>query len=359
MPATPHLVVDLDLLDANIARMAARSRDLDVALRPHVKTHKVPEIAVRQRDAGARGITVATVGEAEVFIDAGFTDVLIAYPVWLDADRGRRLAALTERASLTIGCDSVESARQAARVLAGAPVHVLIEVDSGQHRSGVVPEQAGALAAGVREAGLDVDGLFTFPGHSYGTDAEVRAGAARSEADALRVGAESLRAAGLEPQVRSGGSSPSMAFAAPGGSATSATEMRPGAYVFNDAQQWELGACTAGQIALTAHATVVSRNAAAGRIILDCGSKALAPDRPAWASGCGRLLDHPDARIRQLSEHHAVVEMNGPQVPQLGSIVRAVPNHCCNAVNYADALRVVQQGRTVATWPVAARGRND
>lgn len=126
-------------------------------------------------------------------------------------------------------------------------------------------------------------------------------------------------------------------------------------YVFNDAQQWELGSCGPDDIALTCHATVVSQ--AGGRIVLDAGSKALGADRPAWTSGFGRLLDFPDARIVMLSEHHAVVDMPDPHLP-LGAGVRVVPNHACNAVALADTLEIVENGRRVGTWSVAARGRN-
>ena len=132
--------------------------------------------------------------------------------------------------------------------------------------------------------------------------------------------------------------------------------MRPGAYIFNDAQQWELGACAAGDIALTAHARVVSHSG--GRLVLDAGSKTLAADKAPWASGHGRLLDHPDARIVQMSEHHAVVDMAGASLPALGSTVRVVPNHCCNAINLANAVDVVRNGTLVDTWAVAARGMN-
>ena len=134
------------------------------------------------------------------------------------------------------------------------------------------------------------------------------------------------------------------------------TEMRPGAYVFNDAQQWELGACAAEDIALTAHARVVSHSG--GRLVLDAGSKTLAADKAPWASGHGRLLDHPDARIVQMSEHHAVVDMAGASLPALGSTARVVPNHCCNAINLADAVDVERDGSRVDTWAVAARGMN-
>ena len=253
---------------------------------------------------------------------------------------------------------------------------MLIEVDSGQHRSGVTPGDAGELAAAVAGLGLDVVGAFTFPGHSYAREA--RGSAAQDERAALSLAAQAMRAKGVEPNVRSGGSSPSMAFVSDGPSVSSAgtsptsltvgepspadtassapTEMRPGAYVFNDAQQWELGACTAEDIALTAHGTVVSH--AGGRLVVNAGSKVLAPDKAAWATGHGRLLDHPDARIVQLSEHHAVVDMGGSSLPALGSTVRLVPNHCCNAINYADEVDVVQDGRRLDTWAVAARGLN-
>ena len=146
------------------------------------------------------------------------------------------------------------------------------------------------------------------------------------------------------------GSTPSLAATGSG-----LTETRPGVYVFNDAQQWELGSCDAAAIALTAHASVVSH--AGGRLVLDSGSKTLGADRAPWATGAGRRLDYPEARIVQLSEHHAVAEVDG-LLPPLGSIVRVVPNHACNAVALADELVILAQGRQLARWPVAARGRN-
>lgn len=376
MSAAPRLVVDLDVLERNIETMAARGRRVGLSIRPRAKTHKIPQIAAMQRDAGARGITLATIGEAEVFAAAGFDDLFIAYPLWVDAEDGARLARLSESAQITVGCDNLDAARSLRRHTGTASLRVLIEVDSGQHRSGVTPGDAGELAAAVAGLGLDVVGAFTFPGHSYAREA--RGSAAQDERAALSLAAQAMRAKGVEPNVRSGGSSPSMAFVSDGPSVSSAgtsptsltvgepspsdtassapTEMRPGAYVFNDAQQWELGACTAEDIALTAHGTVVSH--AGGRLVVNAGSKVLAPDKAVWATGHGRLLDHPDARIVQLSEHHAVVDMGGSSLPALGSTVRLVPNHCCNAINYADEVDVVQDGRRLDTWAVAARGLN-
>lgn len=348
--ATPYLVVDTDILRANIAAMATRARDAGFALRPHVKTHKSLEIARMQLDAGAVGITVATVGEAEVFAGGGCDDIFIAYPLWVDAAKGERLAALARRCRLQVGVDSVEGVGQLAAHLGGAPVEVLVEVDSGHHRSGVAPDAAGAVAAAAVAAGLDCAGVFTFPGHSYAVDGG-RARAAAQESAALTEAGASLRAAGVEPRVVSGGSSPSLEFS----DAAVANELRPGAYVFADAQQWELGVVDPADIALTVHATVVSH--AGGRAVLDSGSKVLGADRAPYASGFGRLLDHPDARIVILSEHHAVADLAGAPLPALGSVVRVVPNHCCNAVNLVDTL-VVGDPADATTWAIAARGRN-
>ncbi|GAB3084786.1 alanine racemase [Nocardioides zeae] len=351
-PTTPYLAVDGARLDANVRRVQAAADRAGVRLRPHVKTHKVPAIARRQLDAGAVGITVATVGEAEVFVDQGCTDVLVAYPVFLDAERVRRVLALADRARVVIGVDSVDGARRAAP-LTGA-VGVAVEVDSGHHRSGIAPAQAGAVALAAADLGVAVEGVFTFPGHAYAPGAAPEVAA--QEAAALHEAATVVVAAGIPCPVRSGGSTPSLAAsldsgaARPGGT-PAADELRPGVYVFGDAQQWELGHHAAEDIALVAVGTVVSH--AGGRAVLDAGSKTLGADRAAYATGFGRLLDHPEARIVQLSEHHAVVDLAGASLPAVGERVRVVPNHVCAAVNLADEL--VVDGERV---PVAARGRN-
>jgi D-serine deaminase-like pyridoxal phosphate-dependent protein len=133
------------------------------------------------------------------------------------------------------------------------------------------------------------------------------------------------------------------------------TEVRPGVYVFGDAQQWELGTVAPETIALTVLATVVSRSP--GRIILDSGSKVLGADRGAYSTGFGRLLDYLDARITTLSEHHATV--TGVDLPR-GTRVRVVPNHVCAAVNLADEFLVANRDdrETFSSWAVDARGRN-
>ena len=205
------------------------------------------------------------------------------------------------------------------------------------------------MAVAAARAGLTVRGVFTFPGHSYAPDA--MASAAADEARALTTARAAVEREGLEVSVVSGGSTPSLAHLDTG----VLTEARPGVYVFGDAQQWELGSMPPESIALTCRATVVSL--AGGRAVLDAGSKALAADRAAYSTGSGRLLDHPEARIVQLSEHHAVVDLAGAPLPRVGSQLDVVPNHCCAAVNLADDLWV-EEHDVLRPWPVAARGRN-
>jgi len=332
---TPTVRIDLTRLDANIHAQPG-------PLRPHVKTHKIPEIARRQLAAGAHGLTVATVGEAEVFADV-CDDLFIAYPVWAE----QRLGALAGRVSLSVGCDSLAAARR----LVGLPVRVLIELDSGHHRSGVPVTALAELARGVLDLGLDLRGVFTFPGHSY-TPGGCEA-AARDEDAALEQAADILRALGVADPVLSGGSTPSARHS------RVATERRPGVYVFNDAQQLELGTCGWDDIALSITARVTSRRADLHQIILDSGSKILGSDRPAWATGFGRIMGTPDARITALSEHHGTVVWPAEEpLPEIGTELAVVPNHVCLVLNLVDEVEVTEGGRVVDCWAVAARGMN-
>ncbi|MDH6533306.1 D-serine deaminase-like pyridoxal phosphate-dependent protein [Aurantimicrobium minutum] len=354
MPETPFIAIELGVLQNNIARAAEAARTAGIALRPHVKTHKMIEIARMQEAAGILGITVATLGEAEVFVAAGFADVLIAYPLWLTDASAQRLSTLLDQATIRLGIDSAESAERYVRFLGGkvSLIEFLIEVDCGHHRSGVAPGAVGELAEGLRDLGLDVSGCFTFPGHSYAL--EGRAAAAHDEAKALATAQHQLVAAGFpDAHIRSGGSTPSLAEA----DVLVVTEQRPGVYVFNDAQQVELGSCNWSDIALTVHATVVSVRG--NKVIVNAGSKALGADRAPYASGYGRILNFPDARMVALSEHHATVDFaDAAAVPALGEILKVVPNHVCNTVNLADEAFVFDRGELVDCWKVAARGKN-
>ena len=244
---------------------------------------------------------------------------------------------------MRVGIDSAEGAALLATAVPG--LEVLVEIDSGHHRSGVAPDRAVEVGSAARAAGLQVAGVFTFPGHSYAPGQ--RGQAAADEAAALAAAADALRTVGIEPRVRSGGSTPTAALS----DGDVLTELRPGVYAFQDAQQAELGSADLADIALTAMATVVSRSG--DRAVVDAGSKVLGADRPAWTTGFGRLPDVPDARVVALSEHHATVTFPGP-APAVGERIRIAPNHVCTAVNLADELVVVEGG--VEVDRVAGRG---
>lgn len=347
---TPALVVDLDRLEANLRRTAAAVAGRGLSLRPHAKTHKSTHIGRMQLDAGAVGLTVATLSEAEVFAAAGCTDLLVAYPVVPRGTKADRLRRLLDEADVVLGVDSEYGAAALADADRGRTVRVALEVDSGQHRTGVDPEAVVPLAARCRSLGLEVAGIFTHGGHAYaGPDATSRAAA--DEGTALTVSHDLLRAAGFELRFVSAGSTPTTGASRP----EAVTEERPGTYVFHDRQQLALGACTPDDLALTVAATVVS--VGHGRFVVDAGSKALASDRPPWLVGHGWVPELGEAVVTTLSEHHGIVE--GARVlPSVGDVVAVVANHACTVVNLFDEYVVMRDGEVVDRWPVSARGRN-
>lgn len=344
MRATPYVQVDPEILRSNIEGMQQFCNARGLALRPHVKTHKTLDIARLQLSAGAVGLSVATVGEAEVFADLVAdhgADLFIAYPVAVEPARLRRLA---EHVPTTLGVDSAAAVRRAAE----ANVAVSIEIDCGLRRSGVAPAEAGRLAAGARSLGVSVSGVFTFPGHGYGLG-RARADAAADEARALSRAAAALQDEGFADVVTSGGCTPTAALVDP----RVVSELRPGVYVFMDAGQLALGTATVDQVALSIRATVVS-DAVPGQVVLDCGAKLLGMDRPGFVDAHGFLPAYPGTRLARIWEHHGVLEIPpGVAGPRLGESVDVIPNHVCATVNLVDELVVGDE-----VWPVAARGRN-
>ena len=347
---TPALVVDLDRLEANVRHMAAVVAERGLSLRPHAKTHKSTHIGRMQLDAGAVGLTVATLSEAEVFAEAGCTDLLVAYPVVPRGTKADRLRRLLDTTRLVVGVDNGYGAAAVAEAAAGRPVRVALEVDSGQHRTGVDPASVVALAERCRELGLEVAGIFTHGGHAY-AGPEATSPAAADEGAALTVAHDLLREAGHHLDLVSAGATPTTGARRPG----SVTEERPGTYVFHDRQQLGLGACTPDDLALTVAATVVS--VGHGRFVVDAGSKALASDRPPWLDGHGWVRGLGNAVVTTLSEHHGIVE-GADVLPAVGDVVAVVPNHACTVVNLFDEYVVTRDGRVVDRWPVSARGRN-
>lgn len=351
---TPTPVVDVDVLERNIASMAGMLLARGVGLRPHTKTSKCIEVVRRQVAAGVVGLTVATLGEAEVLADAGFTDLFQAYPVWAGRpDRARRLRDLHERCNLLVGVESRDAAVALGRAVTGSerPLGVLVEIDPGMHRSGVGPEDVLDVARAAADAGLDVVGAFTFGGHAY-SGCEAPHDAAEDEVRVLDDARPLLSDAGFDVRVLSAGCTPTVLMS----SRPPVTDERPGSYVFQDCQQVALGSAAPDSVALVVAATVVASHAD-GHFAVDAGSKSLGVDRPAWMPGFGTLAEYPDAVLRSLSEHHGVAWTDGPR-PRVGEVVRVVPNHVCIVVNLVDRLTVVRHGEIVDEWAVASRGMN-
>jgi D-serine deaminase-like pyridoxal phosphate-dependent protein len=352
---TPALVVDLDRMDAAIARMADAMSERGVALRPHAKTHKSIEVGRRQVGAGAVGLTVGTVGEAEVFADGGLDDLFIAYPMVPAGPKAERLREVARRARLRVGIDSVVGAHAVADALGDdrGRVSVLVEIDCGGRRTGVAPSDAGPVAAAATHLGLDVIGVFTHGGHGYhGPDA--RAAAAEDEVRGLTDAAGSLRAAGVEPSVVSAGSTPTAFDSARG----AVTEERPGTYVFGDRQQVALGSIAPDAPAAVIAARVVSVNTAARRFVIDAGAKTLTKDVPAYLAGHASIPEL-GAVVDRVSDYHGVVEVkDGGSLPEIGQVIVAVPNHICPVVDLFATFLVARDGAIVDTWRVDARGRS-
>lgn len=356
---TPALIVSEEILHRNIAEMQSFANSVGVNLRPHIKTHKTPQIARLQIAAGAVGITCAKVGEAEVMVnEAGVEDILLAYPVFGEP-KYRRIVALMEKARIAIALDSVEAANALSEAMArhDRTIEVYIEINTGQNRSGVMAgEEAVTFALDVaRRPGLKLVGIMTHEGHvGFVPPAEI-------EAEAKKAGhlmvetAEAIRARGIELPVVSVGSTPAARYTP---TVKGITEARPGTYVFNDnslfryGNGWGVEDCAARYVA-----TVVSR-ASEDRCVIDAGSKTLAMDASKSREGHGYIVGHPEVIITKLSEEHGVCALPpGAEGFHVGDRVEVIPNHVCPTVNLMDEMNIVRDGQIVDTWKIAARGK--
>ena len=378
---TPCLLIEQSRLTANISAMQARADAQGVRLRPHIKTHKSTRLGRMQRDAGARGVTVATTGEAECFVRAGFDDIRIAYPV-IGQGRLERIASLRTHADVSFCIDTVAGAQAASAFFAPsrAPADVLIEVDVGQHRCGVDPEDARAVALArtiAESPGIRLAGILTHAGQVYKgppdgvSKAEALRSVARHERDAMLRFAGRLQEAGLaDPDSFeiSIGSTPTMhAFENRQAGGFRITEIRPGNYIFHDAMQAALGAATLKDCALTALTTVVSRRRTASgkeQLFADAGSKTVATDQGALTDGYGQLLYDarrmeplPHARIAALSEEHAWIDVPGGSTLEVGDRIRFVPNHACVCMHLHETAWLVDGDDVLDAVPIDARAR--
>ncbi len=355
---TPSLVVDEDLLRRNIAEMAAFATSVGVALRPHIKTHKTPQVARLQIGAGAIGITCAKLGEAEVMISqGGVDDILLAYPV-VGEIKIQRLLCLMNKARMIVALDSREAAAALSRAMiaAGRTLEIYVEVNTGQNRAGVrAGEEAVSLALDLaRVKGMRLIGIMTHEGHSHTVSpAEIEA-TATAAGQAMVETAEAIRAHGIELPVVSVGSTPAATFTptVPG-----VTEMRPGTYVFNDVSTMQWGRIGPEDCALRILATVISRPAP-DRAVIDAGSKTVSLEKAPNHPGHGYIVGHPRATIVRLSEEHGVIELP-PDEPgfQVGDRVSVIPNHVCPTVNLQDRLFLMHEGHLAEAWTIAARGK--
>ena len=381
--STPSLLVEQPRLETNLAAMQKKADTNDVALCPHVKTHKSVVIARRQQQRGAEGLTVATVSEAETFVDAGYEDIRVAYPA-TGRDKHERLQILRDNATISFTVDTVAGAEQASAVYADAdgPVDVLMEVDVGHGRCGVHwsdKEAAVTLAQRITSLpGLQLAGLLTHAGQAYDgpsdgeTEEEALRRVARHERDRMLSVASVLAEAdvlGVTPDrfEISVGSTPSMAaFENAERNGFRVTEMRPGNYVMHDAMQVALGAASLADCALTVLTTVISTQTkpdGPDRAFVDAGKKGFTTDTGSGTDGYGIVLadaaamrPRPGLRVDHLSEEHGWLTGSGDAGLTVGDRLRIVPNHACVTVATQGRLYVVDGDTVVDTWSVDARG---
>lgn len=359
--ATPCIVVDESKVDANIAAMAAAAARCGVKLRPHAKTHKLPELAARQIAAGADGITAAKISEAEVMAAGGIRDIFIAYPL-IGAKKLERAIRLSRAGvRLIIGIDSLEAAVQMAAAAAaqGAVLEARLEIDTGLRRTGVSAEAAVKLAKQIAQLqGVRLSGIFTYRGAMLGgaPALDLRA-AGREEGRLMAEAARLLRREGIEIADVSVGSTPTALYAA---EVEGLTEIRPGTYIYQDRMQSAFGVCSLEDCAASVLATVVSRPSDE-LIVIDGGSKTFAtdvqPDKaPLYLQGFAHLIGDPDAVLERMNEEHGMIRVSKHCTYQVGDVVRLIPNHICSTVNLHNFVYMIGKDGRPRKVAVAARG---
>ena len=343
---TPVVTVDLDIMRDNIRRVQAHLSRHGIGNRPHIKTHKIPDIGKMQIAAGATGITCQKLGEVEVFVDAGVTDdILLTFNILGEpkTDRLMTLVKRVRRLAVVLDNDVVAQALSDAAARHGVDLQFLVECDTGFGRTGVqTPDEAFALARrAMRLPRMRFDGLMTFPNREPNTR------------DFFEAALALFKQAGIPVAVVSGGGTPSLFTAQ---NFPMLTEHRAGTCVYNDAMVVSTGTAGWDNCAMRVRATVVSRPTAA-RAILDAGSKVLTSDLY-FMKGYGHVMEYPEAAISALSEEHGTIDLSAcAERPKVGDVVHVVPNHCCVVTNMVDEIYGVRNGAVEVVWPVAARGK--
>ncbi|WP_076860442.1 D-TA family PLP-dependent enzyme [Bradyrhizobium mercantei] len=343
---TPCAVIDMDRVERNIARIQKACDEAGVANRPHIKTHKNPMLAQLQIKAGAKGITCQKLGEAEIMADSGIDDILISYNL-LGDEKMARLGALQDKANVTVAADNsvVVGDLPKAAAASGRPLSVVVECDTGRKRAGVeTPAEAIALAREIAASkGLSFAGFMLYPTETGWADAQ------KFYDEALA----GVRAHGLDAAIVSTGGTPNLVNL---GRLKGGTEHRFGTYIYNDRMQVAAGVATWDDCALHIYSTVVSR-AGPERGILDAGSKTLTSDT-GGLEGHGLILEHPEAKIARFAEEHGFLDLSRSNTrPNVGDVVRIVPNHVCVVVNMMDEVVMVRGDEIIGALPVTARGK--
>ncbi|QOZ38154.1 D-TA family PLP-dependent enzyme [Bradyrhizobium sp. CCBAU 53421] len=343
---TPCAVIDMDRVERNIARIQKACDEAGVANRPHIKTHKNPMLAQLQIKAGAKGITCQKLGEAEIMADSGIDDILISYNL-LGDEKMARLGALQGKANITVAADNsvVVGDLPKAAAASGRPLSVVVECDTGRKRAGVeTPAEAIALAREIAGSkGLSFAGFMLYPTETGWADAQ------KFYDEALA----GVRAHGLDATIVSTGGTPNLVNL---GKLKGGTEHRFGTYIYNDRMQVAAGVATWDDCALHIYSTVVSR-AGPERGILDAGSKTLTSDT-GGLEGHGLILEHPEAKIARFAEEHGFLDLSRSNTrPNVGDVVRIVPNHVCVVVNMMDEVVMVRGDEIIGALPVTARGK--
>lgn len=338
---TPFLALDDRVVTANIDRMQSFCDGAGIALRPHIKTHKSSVVAQRQLEAGAVGVTVATLSEAIALGEAGVrTDVFLSTPVFYDRPKSElleRAVGLHESVSVAVDGEEVLGSLVAS---ADAVVGVVVELESGMDRTGTDVRSALALA---RAAGDRMRGFFTHGGHGYAPEAPASAGA-----DEIAVLAEAGR---LHPGrcVLSAGSTPTVTFSG----RSPVTEERPGTYVYGDRQQLLLGSIEPSEVAAAIITTVI--HSSGDKIVLDAGAKVLTKDRAPFLDGHGHVVGASMVVIDRLNDQHGMARVVSGDRPPVGERLVVVPNHICPVVNLFDRVALVGSDG-VSTLSVDLRG---
>ncbi len=351
---TPVGYVDLLRTRANAEKVVSYCRAHGLAWRPHIKTHKSLAIARIQLESGARGLTVATMREAEV-MSTLTEDILLAYPP-VGSSKLDRLMRLPEHVDIKVGLDSVEVMRDlaASAAASGREVGVLIEQDMGMGRVGLPSSDAVVeLALRVSETvGVRFRGVMFYPGHVR-MSVEDQESHLRIVSDQVQDLLNGLVETGLESEIVSGGSTPTLWSSH---QIEGVTEVRSGSCIFYDREGVDIGVAGQQDVAYTVLATVVS-TAVAGQAVVDAGSKALAKESRGSGDGFGVLMDHPEVRVAGLSEEHGVLDLTGSDwIPNIGERVRIIPNHVCVSVNLQDQLLGVE-GDVHKLLQLEGRGR--